>query len=114
LNVSGEAASRSLEPEFMWKKENVLAVYLSGKIPNEMKEDLFHQKVPASIQNDRDVLLARLDRQDFVDYYYRSHSASASFCIPEQFLADKEIVTALVQRYPQVLMQDVLPGVFRL
>jgi hypothetical protein len=107
LKVSGGSAWRLLGPECKRKKENVLAVYLSGEIPLEMSEELFYQNAPESIQNDRDVLLARLAQEAFAEYYYSA--GVAPFRIPEQFLADKEIVTAVVHRYPQVLMQGVLP-----
>jgi hypothetical protein len=99
LKVSGESAWRLLLPEFKWRKENVLAVYVSGKIPREMKEELFHQKAPESIQNDRDVLLARLAQEDFAEFYHRT--GSTPFRIPEQSLADKEIVGVDARRLAQ-------------
>jgi Domain of unknown function (DUF4116) len=130
LKYSGASAWNQLTSENKWKKENVLAVFLSGKIPAEFHEGRFQQSAPETIREDREVLLARLAREDFADFYYDNWTnnvyriseriESNPFRIPEPLLADTKVVAAVVNRYPEILMQHVLPaevfddtGVFR-
>ena len=96
LKKEGEKAWLKLSESRKWKKENVLAVLLSRKIPERMTARCWNRNAPESIQDDRDILLARLARND--SYF--------SFHLREQFLQDKEIVIAAVGRYPMVLLQD--------
>ena len=99
-----------------WKKENVLAVFLSEKIPPAMQEARWRQEAPASIRDDRDILLARLCyNKEFARHYrYYAHRRDAvPFCIPEPLRQDEEIVVASVRAYPEVLLQaHVLPASF--
>jgi len=91
-----------------WKKENVLAVFLSGKIPPAMREARWRQEAPASIRDDRDILLARLCyNKEFAQHYryYSPRREAVPFCIPEPLRKDEEIVVASVRAYPEVLLQ---------
>jgi hypothetical protein len=121
LKTSGGSSWKHLTAENKWKKENVLAVFLSGKIPRELKESSFQQSAPEMIRNDRDVLFARLAQDDFAHYYYEPirtsdvyeiprRIESNPFRVPEPLLADKEVITAVVHRYPEILILDVLPA----
>jgi len=95
------------------EKENVLAVFRytpTYKFPDELKESSWNDTTPESIRNDRDILLARLHDLDLKSPYSYTSSDPALFRIPDQLLDDKEIVIAVVvDRYPEVLKQDVLP-----
>jgi len=101
LKTEGEKVWLKLSESRKWKKENVLAVLLSGKIPEQMTIRNWNRIAPESIRDDRDILLARLARKD--PYW---HFDDCSFRLPEQFLQDKEIVTAAVGCYPPVLLQN--------
>lgn len=79
----------------------------------KLKEELIRQFAPellfiylSNILNDKDILLARLAREAFSEYY--DSKDATQFHIPKQLLADKEVVIAAVGRCPVVLMQDVL------
>jgi len=94
-----------------WKKESVLAVFFSGKLPCEMEEKNWNMYAPESLSEDRDVLLARVGRAEFLNHYafYSPSSDAKPFRIPQALLGDKEVVTAVVHRYPEVLLQDDIP-----
>ena len=108
-----------LNDENKWKKENVLAVFRRTpryKIPDELKESSWNDTAPELIRDDRDILLARLQKLDLKSPYSYTSSCPALFRIPDQLLDDKEIVIAVkeiviavLDRYPEVLKQDVLP-----
>jgi hypothetical protein len=58
LKTSGASSWNQLRPKKKWKKEKVLAVFLSGKIPPELTEKSFQQCAPETIRNNRDIFLA--------------------------------------------------------
>ena len=91
-----------------WKKESVLAVFFSGNLPYEMEEKNWNKFAPESICDDRDVLLARVGRTEFPNHY-AFYFGDTMFRIPKALLGDKEVVTAVVHRYPEVLLQNDLP-----
>jgi len=96
LKNEGEKAWLKLSESRKWKKENVLAVLLSRKIPERMTARCWERNAPESIQDDRDILLARLARND--PYF--------SFHLREQFWQDKEVIIAAMVCDPAVLLQD--------
>jgi len=122
LKQDGAKAWKELTEENKWKKANVLAVLvcsgseMEGILPRELME--YHWKrdsvpVHAALREDRDILLARLANKEFQSHYDPTHysrHASPIFRLPQQFYGDKEVAIATVKKYPEILMQDVLPG----
>ena len=105
-----------------WKKENVLFMFIHSTwsaLPDELCEGHFpiaarpracwYNTAPESIRDDRDILLVRLAHKHFTIHYNGYALRVPFFRIPEQYVADKEVVLAVVDRYPAVLNQDVLP-----
>ena len=103
LKTDGEKAWKKLHSTKKWKKESVLAVFASGKLPGAMKtgNGNWNRNAPYSIRNDRDILLARLAHEN--NWRNWDHPP---FRIPRQFLDDKEVVLAVADRCPGALMRD--------
>lgn len=117
LKSLGEIAWNELNGENKWKKENVLAVFLSGKVPREMAE-FINDHAPESIRNDRDVLFARLAREALTPFYSNNQpicsiaslvNRESPFRVPQQFLTDNEVMIAAIHRYPEILEHTALP-----
>jgi len=115
LKLRSEGSRRvweKLNDENKWKRENVLAVFIHEpfRFPAELSERGWNDTVPEFIRDNKDILLARLIHPRFRELYIRTgNHARPPLQIPDQFVAHKETVLALVDRYPEVLNQDVLP-----
>ena len=104
LKRSGRFCWKDLNESNKWKKENVLAVFVSGRIPAEFTERLWYRTAPESIRDDKEILLARL-------------AADKGFVraprIESWELNDKPTLIAVVNQWcPDVLDQDGTPEEF--
>jgi len=99
LKLWGRFCWKDLNESNKWKKENVLAVFVSGRLPAEFTERLWNQTAPESIRNDKEIILARLARK-----YIPKISA--------ELLNGKQTVVAVLHHRPEILKQDILPEEF--
>lgn len=111
-HADGWKSWKSLDAKNQWIKEHVWCVLCaSSELPREMTEENWERGVPASIRNDRDLLLARMDRKEFAEYYNKRHintSTARIFLLPSSFCGDKQVVTKVVKLWPKILLQNVL------
>jgi len=117
----GGRAWDQLTRENKWRKAIVLALvdpsndsspcYLHKCIATNNDDDLIR-----SVASDRDVFLAYLNHRYFANVEYRPSGlaylhnpveAYPLFRIPESLLDDKEVVVALVKKYPEILASTV-------
>jgi len=103
LKRSGRFCWKGLNESNKWKKENVLAVFVSGRIPAEFTERLWCRTAPKSIRDDKQILLARLAAHKGL---FRVPS------IKSWELNDKPTLIAVVNRSPNVLDRDGTPEEF--
>lgn len=103
----GALAWYPLDEENKWQKAHLLAVFgssASTPLPFAMREEQW-QNSSESIRDDRDLLLARLARTEFADYY---SSSKMPFKLPKKFQGDKEVVVAAVRRVPKQVLSHLL------
>ena len=78
MKLSGETAWRSLKPETKWKKENVLDSLYGPEDTSFGKEGrILSLECVTEISHDRDILLARLARENLSQYYEHSEGLTA-------------------------------------
>ena len=115
LKRSGRFCWKDLNDSNKWKKENVLAVFVSGRIPAEFTERLWYEMAPESIRDDKDILLVRLAQKDFPDPFLAS---GHQFQMPAKLLKDKPTLIAVLNQCPgrllckQIMNQDGIPEEF--
>jgi len=108
LHTDGWTSWQRLDAKNRWVKEHVWAVLCASKtLPGELAESGWGQFVPASIRNDRELFLARMDRKEFAEYYNKKNGNARVF-LPPTLRGDKQVVVKLVKLWPKILLQDVL------
>ena len=109
LKLWGRFCWKDLNNSNKWKKENVLAVFVSGRIPAEFTERLWYEMAPESVRDDKDILLVRLAQKDFSNPFLAS---GHQFRMPANLLNDKPTLIAVLNQCPKVLDQDGIPEEF--
>lgn len=103
LKEKGKSIWKKLPWNVRWKKEVLLAVFLSGKIPPEMEDENWKTYTPTKrIRDDRDLLLVRVMRKTYAD-------PPAHITIPKSLWRDGEVIAAALHRYPEWLESDSFP-----
>jgi len=106
LQHEGGTAWDELRPDTVeWNQQVVLAVLNCEKTRPHRLTECVWRTVPATIRNDREILLTRLSRIDFAKGYkwYSYDNTLEPFRIPRDFLGDEEVVAAAVRAYLEVL-----------
>jgi hypothetical protein len=78
-------------------KEFILAALESEEMPDEF-DDFSNNSFPVSIRKDRDVFLARVDRDDFTSKYHDDR-----LFVPPNLRADKEVILKVIAKHAAVV-----------
>jgi len=97
LRLDAASTWRSLSPEDKMDKKFILAAMESEKIPTVL-DDFPNSNLPPSIRRDKDILLARVARQDFQQKYEDDR-----FYVPAQLRSDKEVMMAIIPKHCSVV-----------
>jgi hypothetical protein len=102
VKVQAKQAWPALSRKDKWKKLYLLAALNhSPDLPKQLREDLWEQRVPKHLRHDPDLIIARLQRPEFIHYY---RCGGRVFTIPVSLRNNKEVVMQTVQHYPEILL----------
>lgn len=113
LRVDAASTWKSLTRQERLQKKFILAALESPELPKDLMEYPSSASFPSHIRLDREILLARIRRDDFsrfVSKCQRLHSVSAAedspetaLFLPKRLRADKEVILQIIPTYPYII-----------
>ncbi|KAL3907172.1 MAG: hypothetical protein SGILL_008978 [Bacillariaceae sp.] len=97
LRLNAKTTWEQLDEEKKVDKMYILAALESKELPEEL-DDFCNGDFPPAIRMDRDILLARVKRDDFEAKYREER-----FFVPPKLRADKEVIRAVIVKHPAVV-----------
>ena len=97
LRLDASSTWRSLSPRDRMDKRLILAAMESDKLPTSL-DDFPNCNLPPSIRSDKDILLARVARNDFQEKY-----DDERFFVPPNLRGDKKVMMAIIPKAPTVI-----------
>jgi len=98
LKLDAPSTWRLLSRKERREKDFILAALESPELPDAL-EDFENGSFPSHIRLDREILMARVSRQDFA----KSVKGDCDLFVPPKLRNDKAVVLEIVKHYPQVI-----------
>jgi hypothetical protein len=97
LRLNAKDAWERLDEDQKADKEHILAALESTELPEDL-DDFCNSSFPPAIRMDREILLARVKREDF-EAKYRDER----FFVPPKLRGDKEVIRQIMVKHPAVV-----------